>query len=194
MATAKGRTTVNKKQKVTKNKTTRGSQWRLTRNKKQKINYPEDRNPDSSCQGHRVVGCNPLELSWSADWILATSKTPESLPELVGRLGLVQNDLVDGRQAGRPTNMDIRNPELDVPVGAGKDVPQAGLHSLGVATDLADILQNDAILLPKQKTRKNHKTSDYESPPILPTSFRLTQILLPKTNHKYYTTNENKQE
>ena len=119
--------------------------------------HPKNGNPDSGGQGHRVEDGDPLQLCRSTNRVLGPTESFESLAQVASRLLILEHDLVDGGHGGRPPHPDVRNPEIDALVDTGQDVPQPRPNSIRLATNLANILQNDAILLAATENKENPK-------------------------------------
>ena len=77
------------------------------------ITHPQDRDPNASSQSRRIVDLNALQLWRTGNWVLLASEPGEGLPEVDGRLGVLEGDLVDRRQVTGASGLDISDDEIN---------------------------------------------------------------------------------
>ena len=77
------------------------------------ITHPQDRDPNASSQGRRIVDLNALQFWRTGNWVLLASEPGEGLPEVDGRLGVLEGDLVNRRQVTGASGLDISDDEVN---------------------------------------------------------------------------------
>ena len=125
---------------------------------KGRVTHPQNWDPDTSSQSDGIVDSDPLKLGRAGDRLFIRNRGLEiaiGLAQGDGRLGLLEDDLVDGGQGGRcwTTNMHEGNPEIDVLVDLGKDVSEPSPDLLEISADLSEVLENNTVLF-AEKNKK----------------------------------------
>ena len=77
--------------------------------------HPKHRDSNSGRESDRVGNLNAIQLWGTTNGVLLPREAAESPAQVLGGLGVIKADLVDGwpRTRGCPTNPDVRDLEPD---------------------------------------------------------------------------------
>ena len=104
--------------------------------------------------GDRVEDTDAVQLRRAGNGSLLPRETLERLSQSLGRVGVLEVDLVDGGLGAGAENTDIGDRELDVSVDPGQNVAETRTDLALISPNTANLLQNHAAELPKKKQRK----------------------------------------